>query len=299
MKTLSTFSLMKKSQSAKKIEISGQLLSDVQAALLEMLKDFASVCDKHGYYYSLSGGTALGAVRHGGFIPWDDDVDVFMVRKDYNAFLSVFDKELGDKYYINSPSTTPEIGVPITQIMKKGTVFRTYNTPSTDRCGLYIDVFVLENAPPNKLLRTLHGLISLGIGYGLSCARFDKNKESLLSMFDESETEIIDAINKKARVGKLFRFSSVAQWARRYEKWNSICRNDDSKYVVCPTGLKHYFNYIFPRDIYCTTKKLKFEDTELSVVANYDWALSNLYGDYMNVPPPEKREKHYAIEVKV
>ena len=77
-----------------------------------------------------------------------------------------------------------------------------------------------------------------------------------------------------------------------------MCKNENSKDVVCPTGIKHYFKEIFPRDIYCTTQKIKFEDTELKVIKNYDWALKRLYGDYMKLPPEEKREKHFALELK-
>ena len=299
MKKGSTFNILKKASSSNKVEITGDLLKQVQGTLLQMLKDFAAVCDRNGFYYSLCGGSALGAVRHQGFIPWDDDVDVFMLRKDYNKFLEIFDKELGDKYIINAPSINPEIGVPVTQIMKKDTIFRTYNNPTGDRCGIYIDLFVLENAPDNAILRKLHGLGSLFWGYGLSCSRFNRMRDDLLKVYADAGDEVTNAIKSKARKGAFFKFLSVATWNKRYDKWNSMCHNDDSKYVVCVVGLKHYFKEIFPRDIYGVTAKLKFEDTEFNVIKDYDWALTRLYGDYMKVPPPEKQEKHFAIEVKL
>ncbi len=295
----STFNILKYANSSNKVEISGELLKQVQSILLEMLKDFANVCEKYGFYYSLCGGTALGAVRHQGFIPWDDDVDVFMLRKDYNSFIKIFKQELGRKYIINAPSINPEIGIPITQIMKKHTIFRTYNNPTGDRCGIYIDLFVLENAPNNFLLRKIHGIGCLFFGYGLSCSRFRENRDALLKIYEDSDPDVKKAILSKARKGNFFKFFSVAKWSRKYDKWNSLCHNDNSHYVVCAVGLKHYFKEIFPRQIYGVTSKIKFEDTKFNVIKDYNWALSRLYGDYMKVPPIEKREKHFAIEIKL
>ena len=133
-----------------------ETLKDLQRTLLEILQDFADICKKYGFYYSICGGTALGAVRHGGFIPWDDDIDVFMLRKDYEKFLEIFKTEISEKYYLKSMETTPEIGMPITQLMKRGTIFRTTNSLPEDDSGVYIDICILDNAPDNIILRTIH-----------------------------------------------------------------------------------------------------------------------------------------------
>lgn len=296
---LSTYSLLKNAYTKNRVEVSGELLTKMQAILLETLKDFSSVCDKYGYYYSLCGGTALGAVRHKGFIPWDDDIDVFMTRSDYDEFLKVFQKELGDRYYLHAPEITPELGMPITQMMVKGTLLRSYTSPDCDDSGVYIDIFVLENAPNNALLRKMHGFGSLLLGLCLSCRRFSANEKKLLDIYVDSGDEVISAIKKKAFYGKILAFNSVKTWAKRFKWWNSIYKNDSSEYVVCPTGIKHYFKEIFPRDKYCTTTKLQFEDTSLSVIKDYDWALTRLYGDYMKLPPEEKREHHFVLEIKL
>lgn len=211
---LSTYSLLKNAKNSNKVEIKGQLLLDVQQLLLSVLKDFARVCDKYDFYYSICGGTALGAVRHQGFIPWDDDVDVFMVRSEYNKFLKVFERELGDKYYIHSPETTPELGGPLCQIMVKGTVLKTFTNPGCDESGICIDVFVLENAPNNGLIRWIHGMGSLFYGFCLSCSRIDKNKELLLEMYKDSGDEVLSSIEKKAKIGHLLRFHSLPTWSK-------------------------------------------------------------------------------------
>ncbi len=296
---LSTYNILKNAKTKNRIEVTGDLQKKMQQLLLQELKDFAAICEKHGFYYSLCGGSALGAVRHQGFIPWDDDIDVFMKRSEYNTFVKIIDKEMGDKYYLHSLEKTPELGMPISQLMIKGTTLRSYTNPDCKDSGVYIDIFVLENAPDNAFLRFFHGLGSLAFGFILSCNRMYHNKELLLKIYEDSGDEVLDTIRKKAFIGSLFRFNKLSTWAKRFMKWNSMCKNENSKYVVCPTGIKHYFKELFPRKKYCTTKKIKFVDTELKVIKDYDWALKRLYGDYMKLPPEEKREKHFVLEIHI
>lgn len=296
---LSTVTIMKNAPSKNRVEIKGKLLADLQKLLLKTLVDFAMVCDKYGFYYSLCGGTALGAVRHKGFIPWDDDVDVFMIRAEYDRFLEIFDQELGDKYYIQSLETTPEYGISIAKIMVKDTVFRTHEKPERKDCGVFIDICILENAPNNKLLRTLHGIGCLYFGFCVSCIRFYEDRIVLHELYANVEKKAMKAIEIKILIGRLLRFRSLKKWSLKYSKWNALCKNEKSHYVVCPTGIKHYFGEIFPRDKYCVTTDIEFEGYTFKIIKEYDWALTRLYGDYMTLPPEEKREKHFVLEIKL
>ena len=128
---------------------------DVQLVLLEMLKDIDALCKKHNIRYWLTGGSALGAVRHKGFIPWDDDADIGMLREDYEKFQRVV-HELGDAYITQCFATHREYNVlvPPMKVRKKGTYCVEYNALLKNKCrdsdGLFIDIFVLDHVSENK-----------------------------------------------------------------------------------------------------------------------------------------------------
>jgi lipopolysaccharide cholinephosphotransferase len=130
---------------------------DVQMVLLEMLKDIDALCRKHDIPFFLNGGSALGAVRHQGFIPWDDDADISMMLNDYRRFQAVA-HELGDNYIIHCFETNKRYNVliPGMKIRKKGTYVKEANALLGNRCsdsdGIFIDVFVYDHVSPNTLV---------------------------------------------------------------------------------------------------------------------------------------------------
>ncbi len=124
-------------------------VSDVHKALLMMMKDFDALLRKHDIPYWLVGGSALGAVRHGGFIPWDDDMDIGMLRKDYERFLQCALNDLDDKYVFQCFEMDDRFNVCVpAKLVLKGTHIKEYNTLLKNKCpygdGLFIDVFVLD-----------------------------------------------------------------------------------------------------------------------------------------------------------
>lgn len=128
---------------------------DVQMILLSMLKDIDQLCQRHHIHYWLTGGSALGAVRHNGFIPWDDDADIGMMREDYNRFVSLT-HELGDAYLAQNFEIDDRYNVVVPmKIRKKDTYCEEVNTLLKNKCtecnGLFIDIFVVDYVSERKL----------------------------------------------------------------------------------------------------------------------------------------------------
>lgn len=284
------------SSSEGMVEVKGDTLKELQSTLLDMLKDFDRVCQKYDIPYTLSGGTMLGAVRHEGFIPWDDDIDLNITRDGYERFVSVFQDELADKYWLHRPEETENYGLGLARLRKKGTRYKDKESYFTEECGVFIDIFIYENVPNNPLLRKGHGVVSLALGFALSCRRFLVNSDEYLKLAEDDE-QLTKVFRTKARFGKLFSFLSVDSWCRLWNKWNSLCGNSNSKYLSIPVGRKHYFGETFQRDMIFPVQKAKFEDALLPIPNTPDHYLTKLYGDYMRIPEPEEREAHVIYEL--
>ena len=270
----------------------------IQRLLLKMIKDFDSCCKKNDIFYVMCGGCALGAVRHKGWIPWDDDLDVFMTRESYNNFLKVYLDSMPN-YTLHSPETTPELGMATAQLSLKGTVYRTQYAPNRENPGFYIDIFILENLPDNAIIRGIHGFFSLAFGLLLSCSRYAQDRDVVLAYFRDSDPQIFKSLKFKSDIGRFLNFFlSVKHWCLINNWWNCLCKNANSKLVTTPTGRKHYFGEMLPRRILCESIELPFEDIKLPVMSGYVEYFTNLYGpDFMTPPKDADKEVHTLMDL--
>lgn len=295
--SLSTAKTLKNMHNSKAgIRVEGDLLKRYQNVLLMMLKDIDKVCQENNISYTLGGGSCLGAVRHNGFIPWDDDIDINMTREDYKRFKNVF-PIIGDKYYLQDCWSDKNCDVDVARVRLKGTVARVHGDSSEGESGVFIDVFLLENVPNSIILRFFHGFGSLVLGFVSSCCRFDEKKDAYLKMAegDEAATK---SFKTKIRIGKVFSFRTANAWTRSWDKWNGRCNNENSKYMTFPAGRNHYFGEMHPRGVFLPPKEATFEGISVPIVCDYDTYFSSLYGsDYMSLPPEDKRETHVVLEL--
>ena len=270
---------------------------ELQGVLLSMMKDIHFVCEKYSLTYFLGGGSCLGAVRHKGFIPWDDDIDVIMPRTDYDRLPELLNAEFPDKYFYEEIRINEKYDANFMKIRLVGSVCREIFESEPENAGIFIDINPLENVYDNKLARKLHGCVCELLLLICSCVRLKNNASKITPYITEKKQ--LGVIERKLRLAKLMSFFSLRKWLLITEKNLSRCRNTDSRFVSIPTGRKHYFGEMQPRNTFEKAVLTDFEDTQFYVMSGYKAYLTGLFGeDYMTPPPENSRERHAVTELK-
>lgn len=292
---LSTVGAFKHIDSDRCVILDKQQLKLLQHTLLDILDDFVEVCNEHHLKYCLGGGSALGAVRHQGMIPWDDDIDINMPRRDYERFIQIFSEKYSHKYWIHTPSSTSNYGLLLARIRLKGTCVKTREDFFNDECGAFIDIFIVENIPDHLFLRALHGFGSMALGFILSCRKFYRDRQHLLPLAEKNK-KLKRVFKVKIALGFLTSICSIDFWTRIADHWNSLYKNENSDYVSIPAGRRHYFGEICPRKSVCEYDLKNFNGRQVNCAANSDLYLSNLYGtNYMTPPKDHEKERHVVL----
>lgn len=262
-----------------------EVLHKVQAIQLEMAKDVKRVCRENGIPYFLYRGTFLGAVRHKGVIPWDDDMDFGMLRPDYEKFCAIANEQLSEKYCFQNWHTDENYALPLGKVRKRGTVYVEAKCARLPENGIYIDIYPLDFAPVDpKARRVLARRL-------LHLFRIKLMKCGYTPWMEE------DRVIWKKRIGYLaYQFAAlfISQQAltRKYEALVRAVPEGDTLYEQSALPIAYYFE-----KSWCTElSEYPYEDTTFSGPANYDAFLSSLYGNYMELPPEDKRENRHQIQ---
>lgn len=255
-------------------------MNELQIRLLDMLAWYHDVCQKENLRYFVLGGTALGTKRHSGFIPWDDDIDVGMPRKDYEKFIHLGNK-YGNKYVVEVPGQNKDFMYPYGKIYDTGTTL-IENTRFKIKRGIYIDVFPLDGAgntleESKKKFKETDKLIN--ILCTRSCAlrpgrSFFKNAAIALS---RCIPEFI--VNSQKLMKKIDTISKRLDY-------------DECEYIANYAGNWHE-KEISKRSWFGKPQLYKFEHLEVCGAEDLDSYLTCMYGDYMTLPPVEKRVTHH------
>lgn len=293
----STVEYFKNAKFAGSLCLNSDQLVRLQSVLFSILQDLDDFCKKKDIKYMLGGGTALGALRHEGFIPWDDDIDVNMTREEFEKFVIGFQEEYQAKYDVQIPGKTKNYHLLLGRIRLKNSILRTREDESASSVGIFIDVFIIENTFDNKLLKHLHGVLCLAGGFVCSCRHFFDKRCFYWQVFSGPKMKTIFLV--KTLIGFLTSFLSTDTWFRITNRTYSASTNKKSKYVSIPAGRKHFYGELYDRNRFCNTQNLKFEELLCPVSLDIDNYMRVLYGsDYMKIPPPEKREKHIILDLQ-
>lgn len=272
--------------------------NDLKYTLLEATKDIQKTCEDNNLDLFLVGGSLLGAVRHGGFIPWDDDIDFGMKRDDYEKLKVLLNTQLSDRYDYRCPNSEKPGGNRFLQIFKRDTVLKTFDTnPKLAPEAICIDVFPYDYAPDSAALRLLKGLYSNFLMLiAASVTRFKYPNKSMNELLKRSfKGRASMAFNNL--VGFMFSWKSPKKW---FDLVDKTIQGKKSHFITSATGRKHYLGEIFPISVFYPLKKIKFESLEILAPNRAEDYLASNYGEnYLEVPPVDKRESHFIKELRV
>lgn len=263
--------------------ISNKDLRKAQLLMLKILKEVHKICEENNIKYFLSDGTLIGAIRHQGFIPWDDDLDIGMLREDYEKFCKIAPQILSENFILQNFQTDKGYGLQFGKVILKNTVWIEKVAKNTNRqwSGIYIDIFPYDNITENKKKQKLINRLYIFI-QGLILIKF---KYINISNY-ESMAKKLKYVLKKIYL------CTISKKLLIYIR-DSICKRylNKSNTLVTKYGGNFYKNqnpYNFYKDLTLQT----FEDTSFYIPKNYDKILKNLYGNYMEIPPIEKQRQH-------
>lgn len=251
---------------------------------IELLKIFITVCDELNLNYFIVQGTLLGAVRHQGFIPWDDDIDVGMFRKDYNIFLKKASEYIPDGFFLQTHETDPAYFQCFAKLRNTNTTFLETTCKNLKmNHGIYIDIFPFDYYPDQNIASKIFNLKKLLIRYRL--------REMYYIPSDHT-------FSFKNILRSFLKLASKCCFPTEEEAF--ICQE---KMLNCLKSGKHIINNGSPWGMReCVPAKwlqktilLKFEGILVKAPAMYDQYLTHVYGDYMKLPPKNQRIPHHYI----
>lgn len=254
---------------------------------LSVLKEFARICEKYQIQYFALFGTAIGAARHQGFIPWDDDIDIGMLRKDYEKLLSVVPKECKGEYRIVGPDCDEKFYNLVPHFCKSGTRFATNYDHGRYTMGIGFDIFVYDYLADDEKQRKKQVRItsiwrSLYLAYNVDFLKYSVFKEG--NLLPRLAAGAAHRLLHLVPGCDSFFYRQYLRHAKAFRKRTAyVTQFSDTMSLQSAIAWEE----LFP------LKKLPFEDMEICVPGEYQKLLTRVYGDYMELPPEEKRQNHY------
>lgn len=260
-------------------------LNDIHSVLLGMLKKFDRFCEEHNLVYYLANGTLLGAIRHDGFIPWDDDADIVMPRKDYERLLSY--KKIDEDIEIisfHNHSSVHYHPFPYIDLADTNTIEKPKTLKRDPNKGQFIDIFPLDSIPDNAILDRIQRVKLSFLTRIRICAistyRKPSSVKNIVFNFLSLLCSPLDAVKLSCIIDSIAKLYSD----KKTKKLGMIVFNDSEKFRWQTIWFEN-------------SEKHKFEDASLSIPSSFHEILKANYGDYMTPPPESERIGHHFVEI--
>lgn len=263
-------------------------LKESQQLVFEILKFYKQICDENNLTYYIAYGTLIGAVRHHGFIPWDDDIDVLMPRKDYNKLVEIM-SNIDGRYKLVSYENNNKFTAPLPKIIDTKTeLVQKYDFYERVPLGVYIDIFILDNAGNDFQ----------------EASSFYQNVYSIYRKWLKSDLKLF--LNNKSKFRSIlgfvkrlpYKIHGISYYLRRYTEYSSSYIDVNTKYVAATNaGTPEAERNVFLASDFGEGIDILFEDVCFRAPNNYQKLLEVEYGDYMKLPPKEKQVSHHMYEL--
>lgn len=252
--------------------------------MVKTLESIDKCCRDNNIMYSLCWGTMIGAIRHHGFIPWDDDIDIMMPRKDYNRFLEIYNDP---EYGVYTPKADKNCIQIITKIYNRKTCAFYFNHPKSF-FGVWVSIFPYDNAPDENL------------------KQWEKRRDFWLKLYHIKTTRFFTTNSLKKRLGKVFLKTLIYPFSsfwinNKLEACLTKYNNHQTKNICIWPGIPYNEFRYFPKELLDECIDVQFENLETRIIKRYDEFMRLRYGDYMKLPPeseriPKHNYKAYYIE---
>lgn len=265
-------------------------IKEMQNIELDILIFLKNICEKNNLKYYLAYGTLIGAIRHGGFIPWDDDIDVMMPREDYEKLIEIVNNSNNNTTYkMICIDSDANFTAPLAKIIDTRTkLVQHYGFIEKIELGVYIDIFIIDGVPGNYENGKKY--------YDEAYAIYRKWSAANTMMFQPRVNKIVSFLRWIKRIP--LKIIGYKYWLNKLEEHNKRYSFYNCEYVsVLEAGTKVASRNVWPRSYFGDKRKVIFENQEFAVPDNYDAILRAEYGNYMKLPPIDKQISHHYTKV--
>lgn len=264
--------------------IDNAVLRKLQETELNILTDLDKFCSEYDIKYSLFAGTAIGAVRHKGFIPWDDDIDIIMTRSEYTRFLKAYTQNPISGYSLDCPELNEECSISHAKLIKNGTLLLSEGEyENIGNHGIWVDIFPLDKVTDNTSKKIF------GIGKKIILLTRSRTKNRKDTLTKKVIRFLVRMVPRKLTQKKIDKCLEALNK-------NDLATTDNYKWTEL--AATYTFEYRFDEDMMDNIHRIEFEGKYFLIVDDYDSMLRQLYGDYMQLPPVEKQvAKHKPVKI--